>query len=125
MPSTLLLDPASWDLVTDVNDNIAVASEPYSLSQDAASAIKTWFGECWWNNQIGVHWPQILGKNLPAALIKQELIDAALSVPGVVAAQVFLTSFTDRIVMGQVQVMGLNGSTQVANFVSVNPQGVG
>ena len=36
---SLLLDPRSWDLTVDVSNNIAVASDPYSLAQDAACAI--------------------------------------------------------------------------------------
>jgi hypothetical protein len=35
--------------VLDAEGNIAVASEPYSLAQDAASAIKTFAGEVFWD----------------------------------------------------------------------------
>jgi hypothetical protein len=60
---TLLLDTATWDLVLDVKGNIAIASEPYSLAQDAASAIKTFLGEVWYDTTQGVpYFEQILGK---------------------------------------------------------------
>ncbi len=41
MPKTLLLDTDEWDLVLDANGDIALADEPYAISQDVASAIRT------------------------------------------------------------------------------------
>lgn len=127
MAATLLLDRQIWDLVVDARGNIAVATEPYSLAQDAASAIKTFRGECYWNTTIGVPYlTQILGRNVPLPLLKQALIDAALTVPGVVAAQVFVSSVEDRTVTGQVQVISSNGlPSSPASFTAINPQGTG
>lgn len=127
MASTLLLDTATWDLVLDANGNIAVATEPYALAQDAASAIKTFLGEVYWDTTVGVPYiTQILGRNIPLPLLKQELINAALTVPGVVSAQVFISSLTDRILRGQVQVVSTTGQvSQPAAFQTINPQGVG
>ena len=51
---TLLLDPLKWDLVVDAAGNIAVASPPYALAQDAASSIKLFSGECYYDTSIGV-----------------------------------------------------------------------
>ena len=39
--STLLLDQTEWDLVLDASGNIALASPPYALAQDVASAVRT------------------------------------------------------------------------------------
>lgn len=127
MASTLLLDTASWDLVLDANGNIAVAAEPYALAQDAASAIKTFLGEVYWDTTVGVPYiTQILGKNIPLPLLKQQLINAALTVPGVVSAQVFISSLSDRVLRGQVQVVSTTGQTsQPATFQTINPQGIG
>ena len=126
MTSTLLLDTDSWDLTTDGFGNIAVASEPYALAQDAASAIKTFLGECYYDKTIGVPYlTQILGQNPSLALVKQQLIDAALTVPGIAAAQVFISSFSNRVLSGQVQVVSSTGQTSAANFTVINPQGVG
>lgn len=127
MPSTLLLDTVAWDLVLDADGNIAVASQPYSLAQDAASAIKTFLGECYWDTQVGVPYlTQVLGRNAPLPLLKQLLIDAALTVQDVVSAQVFISSITDRILMGQVQVVSATtGQVSSAAFQATNPQGVG
>lgn len=124
---TILLDPDTWDLVIDANGNLALASEPYSLAQDAASAVKTFLGEVYFDTTIGVPWLQkILGKNPPLELLKQELVAAAKTVPGVASAQVFLTAATGRIVTGQVQVTSARtGQVSAAPFATMSPQGVG
>jgi len=67
---TLLLDLDNWDLTVDAAGNWAVASPPYAIAQDVASAIKTFqlqagpndpvLGECWYDNtrkSIGVGKP--------------------------------------------------------------------
>jgi hypothetical protein len=115
---TLILDRTVWDLVVDLSGNIAVADTPYSLAQDAASAIRTFQGECWYDTTLGVpYWTQILGKSPPPiALIQAKLISAAKTVPGVVSAQCFITSFTDRKISGQVQVTDASGQTTAAAF---------
>ncbi len=116
MASTLYLDPAAWDLRLDAAGNIAVATEPYRLAQDAASAIRTFLGECYYDTTIGVsYWADILGHNPPLQLIKADLVNAALTVPGVVAAQVFIVS-ADRAVSGQVQVTDAAGNITAAAF---------
>lgn len=114
---TLLLDTASWDLVLDVNGNIAVAKDPYSLAQDAASAIKTFQGEVYYDTNLGVpYWDQILGHSPPLSYIKAQLEKAALTVPGAVTARAFISSFIGRIVAGQVQLTDVAGRVVAANF---------
>ena len=126
-PATLLLDTAAWDLCLDASGNIAVATSPYSLAQDAASAIETFLGECYWDTTVGVPYlTEILGKNIPLALLKQQLINAALTVPDVVSAQVFISSLTGRLLSGQVQVVSSSGQlSEPTSFSSTNPQGGG
>lgn len=126
MASTLLLDTAAWDLVLDADGDIAVAEEPYALAQDAASAIKTFQGECYWNTLIGVPYlTEILAKAPSIGLVKARFIEAALTVPNVVSANCFLTSFSDRGIAGQIQVSNEAQPSQVAaaTFEVVNPQG--
>lgn len=101
---TLLLDTQVWDLVLDLFGNIAVASDPYSQAQDAASAIRLFEGELWYDTTQGVpYWASILGQAPPIALMKAKFVDAALTVPGVVTAQCFLSGMVNRQVTGQVQ----------------------
>lgn len=115
--NTLYLVPESWDLTLDSSGNIAMATEPYSLAQDAASAIKTFLGECYYNTKLGVPYEwQILGENPPLEFIRVQLVKAALTVPNVKSAKVFFTSFTDRVLKGQVQVTSLSGVVSAFGF---------
>lgn len=114
---TIYLDPTAWDLTLDASGNIARASNPYALAQDAASAIRTFLGEVYYNTLLGVpYFTEILGHLPPLPLLKQRLVDAALTVPEVIAAQVFIASITDREVKGQVQITDKAGVIQAVNF---------
>lgn len=114
---TLLLDRDTWDLVRDAAGNIAVASNPYSQAQDAASSIRTFSGEVYYDTTRGIpYFTQILGYAPPIALMKAYFNDAALMVPDVTTSQCFLTSWQDRKVTGQVQIKNTNGQTSAAGF---------
>lgn len=115
---TLLLDTKLWDLTVDLSGNIAVAANPYSLAQDAASAIKTFKRECWYNTSIGVdYWGQILGMFPPLSLVKTDLVNAALTVPEVTSAVAYIGAVSsDRVMSGQVQVFDANGNSSTASF---------
>jgi hypothetical protein len=114
---TLLLDQSTWDLVIDSAGNIAVASDPYALAQDAASAIKLFLGELWYDTTKGVpYFSTILGRAPPSTLLQAKFQKAALSVPGVTAARVIISSINGRSVSGQVQVTNATGSTATATF---------
>lgn len=123
--TTLLLDTLDWDLVIDAAGNIALASDPYASAQDAASAIRLFQGELYYDTTKGVpYWALILGKRPSISLIKQQFINAALTVPTVSSAQCFLSSVdpTTRRVSGQVQVKLASGVTAVAAFVAPTAQ---
>jgi hypothetical protein len=116
MADTLLLDLTTWDLVVDIYGNIAVAKSPYSQAQDAASAIKTFQGEVYFDTSLGVPYSQIIGTLPPLALMKQQFADAALTVPGVETAVVYLSSLADRQISGQVQITNTVGTMSAAPF---------
>lgn len=121
---TLLLDNVSWDLVLDASNNIAVASDPYSQAQDAASACETFQGEVYFDTNLGVPlWQQVFGHFPNPALLKQAFTDAALAVPGVTAAQSFISSLADRTVTGQVQITNRAGATAAARLAATAPAG--
>lgn len=114
---TLLLDRGSWDLAVDAAGNIAMASAPYSMAQDAASAIKTFTGEVYFNTSLGIpYFQQILGFSPPLSLMKTYFVNAALTVPNVVSAKCFITGWIDRVVSGQVQITASDGTTSAASF---------
>ena len=115
--NTLLLDTAAWDLVLDANGNIAMATAPYALAQDAASAIRTFAGEVYYDTTQGIpYFGKILGQFPPVSLMKSQFEAAALTVPGVTAAQAFITGFANRKIGGQVQITDVSGATIVAGF---------
>ncbi len=120
MANTLLLDTVTWDLVADSNGNIAMASEPYALAQDAASACKLFKTELWYDTTQGVpYWQSILGVMPPLALLKSSYEAAAKSVPDVESVRVFIATITrDRVVTGQVQIQSSGGQTSAASFGS-------
>lgn len=114
---TLLLDQSAWDLVLNSNGDIALASNPYSISQDVASAIKTFLGECYYNTSLGLpYFSDILGENPPLSFVKQQIVNAALSVPEVAQANVAFVSFDGRSLTGQVQVIDTAGQELGVTF---------
>jgi len=108
--NTILLDQDTWDLMVDAYGNIAVAAPPYSLSQDVASAIKLFFGELWYNKNKGIkYFEDIFGKRPPIELVKKYMEDAALSVPGVVTANVVITIGANRAITGYIEFVDEEG----------------
>lgn len=113
MSDTVFLNPVTWDSTLDLNGNIAVASAPYSVAQDVASACRTFLGELWWNTAVGVpYFQQILGKQPSIPFIAAQLQFAALTVPTVVSALAIITKLESRKVTGQVQFTTSDGQTQ-------------
>ena len=115
--NTMLLDTAAWDLVLDSNGDIGLASPPYAVAQDVASAIRTFLGECSYDTTLGVpYWQDFLGQPFSQSAVIQAMNAAALTVPGVVSANTVITSFTNRQVSGQVQFSTSDGTTTTINF---------
>jgi hypothetical protein len=114
---TLLLNPSTWDLMIAADLNIAVASEPYALAQDAASAIKLFQSVDYYDVTRGVpYWQQILGRWPSIRVMKANFVAAAKTVPGVTAATCYIESIEDRRPKGQVQVTDATGSTTTVGF---------
>ena len=117
MYNSLLLDQSAWDLVIDSAGNIAMGSPPYSLSQDVASAVKTFLGEVWYDTTQGIpYFTEILGHLPPASLLTGLIENTALTVPGVVTAQCVINSFNNRDVSGQILFTDENDQTGTVNF---------
>lgn len=116
MSDTLALDPAAWDLVVTPDGNIATASAPYALAQDAASCIKTFAGELWYDTTQGVpYFEQVLGHYPPLNFLRTQFIAAAEAVPGVDSVNVFFSALVGRALAGQVQINTPSGTVAV-NF---------
>jgi len=108
--NTLLLNPDTWDLMLDSNGNIAVASNPYSISQDVASACKLIKGELWYNTAKGIpYFDSILGQRPSQQAIKKFMTEAAFTVSGVAQAQVSFIKMESRNLTLQLQVVDTDG----------------
>lgn len=115
--TTLLLDQTEWDLVLDSAGNIALASPPYALAQDVASAIKLFLGELWYDTAQGIpYFQEILGQLPPISILTQLIENQALTVPGVVTARCLIQSFDARSVTGQIQFTDNSGQVTTIVF---------
>lgn len=113
---TLALD-ANWDLFVDTFGNIAVATEPYAIAQDAACAVKTFAGEVYYDATLGIpYFDDILGHQPSLEFMREQFISAALTVPGAVSAKVFFTSISGRVATGQIQITDSSGVTTSVGF---------
>ena len=113
---TLALDRTTWDLFLDTRGDIAVASNPYSLAQDAASAIRLFSGELYYDTTQGVpYFGQILGQMPPLEFMKAQFVGAALTTPEITAARCFISGINGRTLTGQVQTVSAAG-VAVATF---------
>jgi hypothetical protein len=116
---SMLLDQTAWDCVLDINGNWAVANAPYSIAQDVASAVRTFIGECWYDTSQGIpYWTNILGFRPPLSYFRQQIINAAMSVPNVVSAKVTFDGFSGRQLTGQVQIIDTDGAAANVSFSS-------
>jgi hypothetical protein len=114
---TLLLDNSAWDLVLDSSGNIALASPPYAVAQDVASACRLFLGELWYNTAQGVpYWQQFLGLNPTSSQISQGFNAAALTVSGVTKANMVITSVAGREDSGQIQFTTSDGESTTVIF---------
>lgn len=115
--NTLLLDRTVWDLVLDASGNIAMASDPYAIAQDVASAVRLFKGECWYDTTKGIpYWQQILGQWPPLALIRSYVEKAASTVPEVVSAKCTVLLANDRTITGQVEIIDKAGQLNNVTF---------
>ena len=105
MAATLLLDRDGWDCALDASGNIARATEPYSQVQDAASAVRVFEGEAYYNTTLGVpYWTDVLGRSQPTQIMRARAQQAALTVPGVIDATAVLVTLPNRTLGGQIQI---------------------
>lgn len=132
--STLYLDVAKWDLTADASGNIALATPPYALTQDVASACRTFLGEVYYDTTLGVPYlgntqdvddpgRQLLGRTPALNILQGALAAAAITVPDVETADCVISSFDEtRTATGQVQFTTADGiSLRVAIGAASTP----
>lgn len=114
---TMLLDIDAWDLTIDSAGNIAVAEDPYARAQDVASAVRTFAGEVFYNDTLGVqYFAQFLGQPLPLVAFQDAVVTAALTVPGVATAVCQVTGIGTRELTGQILFTDETGAQQTVGI---------
>lgn len=114
---TALLDRTLWDMVTDASGGIAIATEPYAIEQDVASAARTFVGEAYYNTTLGApYFEQVLGYAPPLSVLKALIVQQALRVPGCFGPVCYISAIAGRTVQGQIQFTDSNGTARVATF---------
>lgn len=124
---SLLLDRTQWDLTKDALGNIAVAANPYAVSQNVATVARTFRAECWYDKTLGLpYWERILGKAPPIGFLKAQYTAAARTVRDVDTARVFLSGYdANRVLSGQIQITTTSGVTTTLTFGGPNREGTG
>lgn len=123
--NTLQLTP-EWD----ITPNLTVLTGNAAITQDVASACRTWEGEAWYNTLLGVPYlPTIFARRPTLNAVKNLLISQAIQVPGVGSVTVYLTAGPGRVIGGQIQIKNSAGAiigvVQAPNFGSPQPWWVG
>ena len=103
--NTIFLHPEKWDLMLDIEGNIAFAKDPYAKAQDVASAVKLFKGELYYDTRKGIpYFDETLGKKQSFALYQYRLQQAALTVPSVKSAKSTVSSGENRQLIGNITV---------------------
>lgn len=110
---TLFLNSESWDLMADDYGDIAMASSPYAIAQDVASACRLWKGEARYDTTRGIPYDtSLLGELPPKSLLASWFEGEAETVPEVEAVQVIISfDRPSRKLGGQIQITPSSGDT--------------
>jgi hypothetical protein len=103
MTVTYQLDPITWDRVVGPDGNYVLISDGAQIAQDVQCAIRTFFGECWYDTTQGVPYREsILGVWPPPAtsFLKAQIVRAAATVPTVTACTVTQLQLVNRRMTG-------------------------
>lgn len=93
----------NWDLTTDAFGNIALNTDQGSIAQDVCSAIRTFLGECWYDTTLGLpYFESILGQRPATSFLKNQIEQAALTVPEVTGVSVAKLALNGRQLTGTV-----------------------
>lgn len=115
--TSLLLDRTTWDLCVTASRDIAMASAPYCVVQDVATAVRTFAGECWYDTSKGIaYFRLVLGVGQSPAAFRTQVEATARAVSGVSDARCVLTAIgADRVLSGSILVtLTTEGTTSVS-----------
>lgn len=114
---TLLVAQDTWDLITDISGNIALAAAPYAIAQDVASAVRVFQGELWYDTATGIpYFDTVLGQAPSLQYLRAQIEARALTVPGVVQAKCQFARLDNRVLRGQVLIIDTTGAENNVSF---------
>ena len=94
-----------------------MATNPYAIAQDVASAIRLFLGELYYNTNKGLpYFEQILSQSNPESVMKTQAELAALTVPEVVQARCTALYINNRVMTGTIEVIDTAGAAQNVSF---------
>lgn len=117
MPQSLPLNLESWDLELDPYGDLSLIDEVSSIAQDVASAIRTFQGECRYNQALGMpYFQSILWQYPPGALVVAAIQQQALTIPLVTGCAVPSLQLdpSNRQLNGLAVVTTVNSPTKLA-----------
>ena len=116
MPHTLLLSE-SWDITVDESGDIATSTGPYSIAQNVANAVRLFTNDAYFDADKGIpHFEIELGHLPPMSVLRTRILAAALGVSGVADAVVNFTSYTDRLLTGEILITTTEGERVNVEF---------
>lgn len=111
--NSLPLDWDTWDLELDDAGNWNLfTSTDSSTAQDVACALRTFLGDCWYNQLLGLpYYQDIFGQNPPVSYLSAKLIAQALTMNNTQSLVVVALGLTaDRVLTGTTLVYPLGSS---------------
>ena len=103
MSRSLLLGLDTWDLCLDGAGQIATTSGPYATAQNVANATRLFTNDAWYDPDKGVpHFNTELGQRPSLSVVRNRIRKAALTVPGILNADVQVEGVTDREMTGNI-----------------------
>lgn len=101
---SLMLDLEEWDLMLDPAGQIAVTEGAYAIAQNVANATRLFTDDAWYDPDRGVpHFDLELGHKPGLSVVRNRLRQAAMTVEGVVDADVQIEGVTDRNLTGNIE----------------------
>ncbi len=114
--SDLTMDLSTNDLLV-TNGDLSLVSGVDAITQDLQQSLQVWAGEWFLDTTVGIPYrQQILVKNPNLDLVQADLVNAALSVPGITEVTSFTFNYdsTNRSITVQIEANTSSGQTITA-----------
>lgn len=102
--------------MTDGAGSIAITTGAYELAQNVACAVRLFLGEQYYQQDMGVPYDTILGKQVPLSYVSAAIEKQALTVVGVVKARCIIDDLSNRQLRGRIVFTDETGLEHGVNF---------